>query len=294
MSGRGGRIAALNSVMKRLWNRLGKTLEIAKAPDRYLLANWSHSPETFRNFGDALNRDLVSCISGKEPVHIKSVYNWKAAPVYNVIGSTLDSLSVRHLEVWGSGFKRAEGRLRRQPQKVHAVRGPLTRKRLAESQVSCPEVFGDPAMLCPRFFAPSADRCRYGLGIIAHYVDANHPWISAVRLGHPEVRVIDVLGGVTNVIQEVTECQIIASSSLHGLILADAYGIPSVWLRFSDKIIGGDFKFHDHFLAVDKPLTPPLQVQPSTEISEVIERAIAPPAQFHSDPLWFSCPFRRN
>lgn len=93
--------------MKRLWNRVRKTLEIEKAPDLYVLANWSNSPETSSNWGDALNADLIRLIAGKTPVHVKSVYNWKGAPVYNVIGSTLDSMRVRHLEVWGSGFKRA-------------------------------------------------------------------------------------------------------------------------------------------------------------------------------------------
>lgn len=280
--------------MKRLWNRVRKTLEIEKAPDLYVLANWSNSPETSSNWGDALNADLIRLISGKTPVHVKSVYNWKGAPVYNVIGSTLDSLSVRHLEVWGSGFKRAEGLVRRKPQMVYAVRGPLTRKRLQELNVSCPEVFGDPAMLCPEFFPAASDRTRYPLGIIAHYVDAGHPWLSQIQASNPDVRIINIRDGIRAVIRDATECRVIASSSLHGLILADAYGIPSTWLRFSDKIVGGDFKFHDHLLSIDKPLTPALRVLPATEISEVLGCATAPPTHFNADALWRACPFRKG
>lgn len=280
--------------MKSLWNRLRKTLEIERAPDHYVFANWSNSPETSSNWGDALNEELISLISGKTPVHVKSIFNWRREPVYNVIGSTLDSMSVRHLEVWGSGFKRAEGVVRRKPQRVCAVRGPLTRRRLQEFEIPCPEVFGDPAMLCPFFFPPAADRTRYPLGVIAHYADAGHPWVLHIEASNPGIRIINIRGGIQAVIRDATECQVIASSSLHGLILADAYGIPSTWLRFSDKIVGGNFKFHDHLLSMDKPVKPPLRVLPSTEISEVLDGATPPPTHFNANALWSACPFRQK
>ncbi len=43
----------------------------------------------------------------------------------------------------------------------------------------------------------------------------------------------------------------IVSSSLHGIILADAYGIPSAWLS-SETPKGLEFKFYDYFLSVSK------------------------------------------
>jgi pyruvyltransferase len=48
-------------------------------------------------------------------------------------------------------------------------------------------------------------------------------------------------------------CRIIVSSSLHGLIFAHAYGLPAIWIKLSDRLVGGEFKFHDHyaFMEVD-------------------------------------------
>ena len=37
---------------------------------------------------------------------------------------------------------------------------------------------------------------------------------------------------------------------MHGLILAEAYGIPTCRVVFSEKILGGDFKFYDYYSGV--------------------------------------------
>ena len=45
---------------------------------------------------------------------------------------------------------------------------------------------------------------------------------------------------------------------MHGLVLADALGIPNRRARVSDRLIGGDYKFADYYSVFDvspEPLT---------------------------------------
>ena len=50
------------------------------------------------------------------------------------------------------------------------------------------------------------------------------------------------------------KCKFIISSGLHGLIVSDAYNIPNSRIRMSDKLVGGDFKFIDYELSVNKKI----------------------------------------
>lgn len=54
------------------------------------------------------------------------------------------------------------------------------------------------------------------------------------------------------ILQQICKCKFILSSSLHGIILAHAYGIPALWIRNTDCGTDG-FKFHDYFSSVNIP-----------------------------------------
>src|SRR5699024_2844099 len=57
------------------------------------------------------------------------------------------------------------------------------------------------------------------------------------------VRVIDLeTDSIEDTLDAITSCEVIVSTSLHGLILADAYGIPNAWL-IADTGYGKEHKF---------------------------------------------------
>ena len=64
---------------------------------------------------------------------------------------------------------------------------------------------------------------------------------------YPNSKFIDVQNEPETVLKEISECENIISTGLHGLIIADSYGIPNCWCEISDKILGNRFKFHDYF-----------------------------------------------
>ena len=56
----------------------------------------------------------------------------------------------------------------------------------------------------------------------------------------------------------IASCEFIISSSLHGLIAADALNVPNVWMKISNGIIGGNWKFNDYFFSIKRNITEPL------------------------------------
>jgi hypothetical protein len=158
---------------------------------------------------------------------------------YVMVGSVAKIVQSRHT-VLGSGIMTADPILCATAN-WRWVRGPLTRRAVKKNGGHCPEVYGDPALLLPRIVAASPQK-KHALGIVPHYVDH-----ASVRDQWPDLPVINVLNAdPREVIREITQCEKIISSSLHGIVVAHAYGIPAAWVKFGAGISGDDSKFHDH------------------------------------------------
>ncbi len=209
--------------------------------DRRKIRSYWWSGEGNRNFGDLLTPYLIYKISGKNAF----LCSRKCLKDYYVITGSILGSTNSNAVVWGAGILRLNQKIKK-PKRILAVRGPLTRERFLYLGYACPEVYGDPALLLPRFYKPKVKK-KYILGIIPHYVDYSR----IKKLLNPEeVLVINLLDPVEKVIDNILSCWQTISSSLHGLITSQAYNIPSVWAEFSNKVVGDGTKFKDYFLSV--------------------------------------------
>jgi len=219
---------------------------------------WSEIKFIFKkkeNYGDLLSKYLVEKISGKEVkwVHPKKQpwYTWDKTN-YVTIGSILHHASKDSI-VWGSGIIDKEQHISKAD--FRAVRGPKTREYLMKLGYACPEVYGDPALLLPKFYNPEVEK-KHKLGIIPHYHDFK--FVSENYKNDPEILVIDLMTlDVEEVTREILSCEKTISSSLHGVIVSHAYGIPSIWVEFSNEIFGDGIKYLDYLesigLSIYKP-----------------------------------------
>ncbi len=201
------------------------------------------------NYGDLLSKYLVEKISGRKVMYYNAPKKRKAFFQQKhllAIGSIM-SYATKKSMVWGSGIITKKDTF--SGGTFYAVRGPRSRERVLELGFKCPEVYGDPALLLPDYYRPANVKKSHTLGIIPHYVD--YPKVAAWYQDKPDVKVIDLIGNdVEAITRKILSCERTVSSSLHGVIVSHAYGIPSVWVRFSDKLTGDNVKFEDYFLSV--------------------------------------------
>jgi len=150
--------------------------------------------------------------------------------------------------IWGSGLISPKHLPKSRELNIFALRGPLTRKYLEDYGVRIPKniPYGDPAILLPRVYFPRKLE-KVKEGIVPHYTDLS--WARKAfrdRVKNGDVKIIDPRLPIEEFVDELFSCEMIFSSSLHGLIIADAYNIPNKRVIFGNKLIGGDFKFNDY------------------------------------------------
>lgn len=251
-----------------------------------------------RNWGDDLNYYLLGKLTGR-PVIL--YHNFKLAKSFHLknylcIGTLLDAVKYSNAQtvVWGSGVSGQE-RSFVHPQNILSVRGPKTKEFCDRYQVKCPEVYGDPALLLPRVYRPERGAGdKYKLGIIPHVVDQQHPVIQEIREKYAdEILIIDLAHYErwTDVIDQICSCEKILSSSLHGIIVSDAYQVPNCWIKLSGKVLSG-FKYQDYAASVGRPFDKPIKVN-SVEELESLDVECASPLTISAlqEGLLKTCPF---
>lgn len=238
---------------------------------------WHKVPFGKKNFGDVLGPYIVEHLSGKEAMYtpllhsglnklfiltyLRAIYNRKLSLrelYYNfkyligqrpnlliTIGSVIDWYTNPDCDIWGAGIMRKNSKISNA--NFYAVRGRYSQLRLKELGYKVPESIGDPALLIPLIYKPRSEK-KYALGIIPHFL---HYEETSKNLNSDGILIINILDDIEKVIEDVYSCKKIISSSLHGIIIGHAYGIPSLWFSLSSKGIGGDdIKFADYFSSV--------------------------------------------
>ncbi|WP_170175201.1 polysaccharide pyruvyl transferase family protein [Georgenia muralis] len=214
------------------------------------------------NFGDEMTPWLLPHF-GIAPVHRAP----SRARLVGV-GSILEHLPTDFAGVvWGSGL--IDDRPRPLPNAtVVAVRGALTREHLG---VPSTTVLGDPALLVSRLIP--RPRVRWRLGLVPHGHHRDHPNFLAPAKNFPaEVRVINVHDRPARTVRRIAACDAILTTSLHGLVVADAYGIPAAWTVLQPALSGGDFKFRDYETVVTPSATRRYDFRPGETLTQLAAR----------------------
>lgn len=194
------------------------------------------------NLGDYLSLIVVEYMLKKRGLDLKAQTE-KTEYLY-AIGSII-GFGLQDATIWGSGFLRKENarRLVRTKLDIRAVRGPYTKAYLEKMGFKCPEIYGDPAVLMPLIYSSSGEK-KYSCSIVLHHSSKLRENISGIEdlgLHYIEIKTTDY----KHFIDEIVQSDMVISSALHGIILAEAYGIPTVYLK--DSEINQDLKFDDYY-----------------------------------------------
>lgn len=204
------------------------------------------SDDGTENLGDYLSVIIVKNLLEKKNIsEHKKLY--KTKHLY-AIGSVI-FYGFQNATVWGSGLLH-EAPLYRTPFIYHldirAVRGPLTRESLLKNGFQVPEIYGDPAILLPIFYKSvknENDKKKY---IVIKHKNSTE-----------KVEKSNVVNILTNnwkkTVDEIINAKLVLSGSLHGIIIAEAYGVPAILVNSlmdpKDKDL---FKYKDWYYSTGR------------------------------------------
>lgn len=149
-------------------------------------------------------------------------------PIHLLTVGSLIAMNRFDALIWGSGIHCLDTAQKLMKQSayvkydVRAVRGPITDFLLQTAGYNTSGVYGDPAVLMPMFYQPKVEK-KYPVSLILH--------MSQKHQNVGDIHQIDVeTTDYRFFIDEICSSQKVISSSLHGIILAEAYGVPAIFL----------------------------------------------------------------
>jgi pyruvyltransferase len=225
------------------------TLTIAKVRGNGVNVYWW---DGVKNFGDLLTPEILRAMK-YTPIESYLIQHPMIA-----IGSLIQTLPMDfHGKILGTGLIEPKRHDLSSAEFVF-VRGDYTKKCMGLDN-SLP--VGDLGLLSDKLLLKPVKK-KYQVGIVPHYVDKNSDQVSVLKeYFNSSGTVIDVQNSARNVVNQIAQCDIIVSSSLHGLVVADSLGIPNIWVEFSNSVAGEGFKFKDYNSAIDYEQSPTSSVE---------------------------------
>lgn len=245
----------------------------------------------YSNFGDEISPLVVAEMLKRCGLTDTTVVpSTKDMPKLLAIGSVLHKAGNGDV-VWGAGVngkawptKLGEGLFL----DVRAVRGPLTRQVLLDYGIECPEVYGDPGLLFPTLYSSTIESVKKPDEKSAKIVYV--PNLNDERFGPrsgktlpQSIMHVSPNNDPIRVARIISEAELVISSSLHGLVFADAYNVPCVPLMSWFEPV---YKYIDYFEGTGRA-----NVKLARTMIEALESPPVPPQRIDMKPLFDSFPW---
>lgn len=218
--------------------------------------------------GDLLNELITERVLGYKVHHSQKRYDCESTGIGSYLSRFFPSEAdmpkvheklIRNMydqiknpvNIWSTGFMNYQGSENeyslRNNIEISAVRGELSKKRLEKILDKPLEIpTGDGGLLTSLLF-DSVPEKKYSIGIIPHFREKDEPIFKNLEEHYKDSVIIDLTDDPLEVIQTISECEVIISSALHGLIVADSFGIPNKRLVYTDNMLGDGFKYDDYY-----------------------------------------------
>jgi pyruvyltransferase len=216
---------------------------------KYFWWNPAAAGHPFRhNFGDDLFFHIATKLLGSQPAW--GGLESKERLVF--LGGSVLQFIRRGDICWGAGLREGEMPDARFHQvDVAACRGRLTEERLDPFLRGNRPALGDPGILTARLFPEWNSEKKRPVGFVPHFSEFES--FSNMSLPGP---VIDPRQPAHVVVPQITQCQTIVASSLHGLIVAEAFNIPAIPIETGRLNPEPSFKYEDYYSVTNRSFSP--------------------------------------
>ncbi len=225
-----------------------------------------HHSDPIPNFGDDINEQIWDALA---PGMLDDCNGVGFLGIGTVVGKRFDPVDELHIFSSGAGYDPID--LPSENVNVWCVRGPITAGLL---NVDPSRVVTDGALLAPLVW-PAAKK-KQQVVVMPHWQSLHGReayWERACSAAG--FKLVSPMQRVEKVLTELSSATLVLTESLHGAILADAYGVP--WKAWACSSNFSLIKWKDWTASMDLPLSVSGVAAPSTRIVKDYGRSLFEP-----------------